>query len=103
MSTHISHSAVFCKAASANINVILSNSNTVPRIWYHKILRGGNKPDNVGITILSELLQLHLSSETREREFQLGYSYFQDKFNYTCDQVYEALLRLEKQVLISRK
>jgi len=100
---NIVHSGAFCKPASANINTILSNSNTVPHIWYHKILRGGNKPDSVGITILSELLQLHLSSEVGEREFQLGYNYFKAKFNYTCDQIYEALLRLEKSSLITRK
>jgi len=103
MNTYITHPAAFYNPEKATFNSILSNGHFIPQVWYHKILRSGNKPDSIGITILSELLQLHLSSEVGEREFQLGYSYFKTKFNYTWDQIYEALLRLEKSRLISRK
>jgi len=101
MNTYISHPAAFCNTAKPTLNSILSNSNSVPHIWYHKIVYKTGKPDNVRITILAELLQLHLN--TGSREFQPGCAYLQNKFNYTYDQVYEALVGLEKQALIGRK
>lgn len=82
---------------------IFGNSNSVPNIWYHKILRAGNKPDDVGITILSDLLRLHLKSTLQAEEFQVSYAYFQSKFNYTCEQSYMALVRLKKGGFVSTK
>ena len=95
--------AKFYNPANPTFNSILGNAYFVPHIWHHKIVRGGNKPDNVSITILSELLRLHLSSEAKEYKFQLSYNDFKVKFNYTHEQVYEAFVRLEHQDLISRE
>src|SRR5690349_143210 len=82
-------------------NFQFGSGNLVPHVWYHKILRAGGKPDVIGITILSELLYLYRSED--KTEFQLGYDYFKYKFNCTFSQVHEALVRLEKQELVTRR
>lgn len=84
------------------LDEFLGAGNLIPHIWYHKILRAGGKPDTVGLTILSELVYFYRTSENGQREFQIGHAHFRNKFNFTNNQSYEALVRLEQQGLISR-
>ena len=92
-----------CKPFDSTSKIFFSNSISIPQIWYHKVLIKGGKPDHVGITILAELLRLYRESGEGAREFQLSYTKFKSKFNYTYDQVYEALVRLDNQNLIARR
>jgi hypothetical protein len=92
-----------CKPLNSTSAIFFVNSISIPQIWYHKVLIKTGKPDHVGITILSELLRLHVASGESMREFPLSYPKFKSKFNYSYDQVYEALLRLDNQSLIARR
>ena len=83
---------------------ILSNftilGNVVPTSWYYIITLSNTKPDQIGITILSELLTQHDISG--KLKFSMSYKYFKKKFNLTRIQVRSAIIRLEKKNLIKR-
>lgn len=81
----------------------LENWNIIPNIWYHKVLRNSIRPDNTAITILSELTRLYQNSNLRTRDFQITYSKFTTKFNYTYRQLYEALVCLKNQSISRSK
>lgn len=70
----------------------LGSGNMVPNWWYRAIKSESNKPDLVGITILSELWFLYRRSNGQE--FNEGYNYFERKFGFTRAQLQEATLRL---------
>lgn len=99
----IPEKAFACNKANIFTESVLAQGNITLPIWYHKLTYGNGKPDSVGITVLSELLHLYLTSGIKEHKFQIGYVYLQDKFNYTYEQVYEAFVRLEKQSLATKK
>jgi hypothetical protein len=92
-----------CKPLNSASAIFFSNSISIPQIWYYKVLVKTGKPDHVGITILSELLRLHVASGEALCEFQLSYPKFKSRFNYSYDQVYEGLVRLDNQSLITRR
>jgi len=74
--------------------------NRIPNSWYFTVVLDNNKPDNVAITILAEVMRLHAIDGSYE--FHFGYKYFQDNFNYSRYQIRNALVRLEKIGLIKR-
>ncbi|NRB10185.1 MAG: hypothetical protein HRU35_01000 [Rickettsiaceae bacterium] len=80
---------------------ITVNGNMVPKSWYHKIIRENKKPDQVAATILADLLTKYNAGEGTE--FQLGYKYFIQEYNFTRTQVRDALVRLEKSYLLRRE
>jgi len=75
-------------------------ASRIPHSWYFAIVMDNNKPDNVAITILAEVMHLHATDGSYE--FHLGYKYFQDNFNYSRYQIRNALVRLEKIGLVKR-
>lgn len=90
--------------STAEASVELSSSPcaviSVPSNWYFAVVMDNNKPDNVAITILGEVIRLH--SIDGVCEFHLGYRYFQSNFNYGRFQIRNALVRLEKSDLLKR-
>ena len=89
-----------CKGAREGITGISLSGNIVPHIWYHKLLRPCGKSDTTAITILSELMFLYRCNGNTE--FQLGFNYFKEKFNFGFDQVRAAIVRLEQAGLVLR-
>jgi hypothetical protein len=89
-------------AASAqsrnSINIV--SGNIIPYWWYYKIL-SADQPDTIAITVLSEIVHLHC--KTGKTEFQLDYSYFEKKFNFTRNSLKGAFIRLEDINVLHRK
>ena len=94
-----SNSEIVRSVAESSHSVIVSSGNTVPNCWYHQILSCG-KPDLVGITVLAELLALHHANGGKE--YSNGYSYLEEKLNFTRYQLRNCTLRLHKSGLITR-
>jgi len=82
-----------------NNSLVKGHGNTVPNCWYHQILSCG-KPDLVGITVLAELLALHHANGGKE--YSNGYSYLEQKLNFTRYQLRNCTLRLHKSGLVTR-
>ena len=80
------------------ISKLLEAGNIAPTIWYHKLLRESGKSDCTAITILSELVLLYRYQGNKE--FQLNFKYFRNKFNFGLSQVKDAVIRLEKLGLV---
>ena len=94
-----SNSEIIQSVAESSHSVIVSSGNTVPNCWYHQILSCG-KPDLVGITVLAELLALHHANGGKE--YSNGYSYLEQKLNFTHYQIRNCTLRLHKSGLVTR-
>ena len=94
-----SNSEIVRSVAESSHSVIVSSGNTVPNCWYHQILSCG-KPDLVGITVLAELLALHHANGGKE--YSNGYSYLEQKLNFTRYQLRNCTLRLHKSGLVTR-
>ncbi len=75
--------------------------NIVPISWYHTITLANSKPDQIGATIVAELLNQH--HQTGKVKFYMNYKYFKKKFNLTRVQTRDALLRLEEKNLVKRQ
>ncbi|GAB4165569.1 MAG: hypothetical protein Tsb006_5060 [Rickettsiaceae bacterium] len=78
----------------------IGSTVAVPNSWYFSVVMDNNKPDNVAITILAEIMRLH--GIDGAYEFHLGYQYFQSNFNYSRFQIRNALVRLEKTGMVKR-
>lgn len=74
--------------------------NIVPTWWYSAIKAGGDKPDLVAITILSELWFLYRKRGIEE--YNEGYDYFERKFNFSKSQLQDATRRLHDNGIIER-
>ena len=85
---------------SISNNRFIRNNRSIPTSWYKQIVWDNNKPDSIAMTILSEVMLLH--ELYGNLEFHLGYKYFQSKFNYSRNQIRDALVRLEKSNLVKR-
>lgn len=94
-----SNSEIVRSVAESSHSVIVSSGNTVPNCWYHQILSCG-KPDLVGITVLAELLALHHANGGTD--YSDGYSYLEQKLNFTRYQIRNCTLRLHKSGLVTR-
>ena len=75
--------------------------NVVPTSWYHTITLANSKPDQIGSTIMSELLNQY--NITGKLSFHMNYKYFKKKFNFSRVQTRNALLRLEEKNLVKRQ
>lgn len=95
-----SNSEIIRSVAESSHSSIVSSGNTVPNWWYHQILSCGSKPDLVGITVLAELLALHHANGGKE--YSNGYSYLEQKLNFTRYQLRNCTLRLHKSGLVTR-
>lgn len=89
-----------CKGAREGITGISLSGNIVPHIWFHQLLRPCGKSDTTAIAILSELMFFY--RRNGNIEFQLGFNYFKEKFNFGFDQVRDAIVRLEQASLVLR-
>jgi len=91
-----------CKTASKKLpnSFEISTGNIVPHNWYHDLTRPCGKSDTTAIAILSELVFLHRYNGATE--FQLNFGYFARKFNFGLSQVKDAVVRLEKLLLLKR-
>lgn len=78
----------------------LGAGNIVPTWWYSAIKAGGDKPDLVAITILSELWFLYRKRGVEE--YNNGYDYFERKFNFSKSQLQDATRRLHDNGIIER-
>jgi hypothetical protein len=85
---------------SKDKTAINTSNRSIPNSWYRQIVWDNDKPDNIAMTILAEVMLLH--ELYGKLEFHLGYKYFQDKFNYSRNQIRDALVRLEKANLLKR-
>ena len=94
-----SNSEIIRSVAESSHSIIVSSGNTVPNCWYHRIFSCG-KPDLVGITVLAELLALHHANGGKE--YSNGYSYLEQKLNFTRYQLRNCTLRLHKSGLVTR-
>ncbi len=87
-------------ASSEAKTAINTSSRSIPNSWYRQIVWDNDKPDSISMTILSEVMFLHEIYD--KLEFHLGYKYFQRKFNYSRNQIRDALVRLERANLLKR-
>lgn len=79
---------------------INTSNRSIPNSWYRQIVWDNDKPDSISMTILAEVMFLHEIYD--KLEFHLGYKYFQEKFNYSRNQIRDALVRLERANLLKR-
>ena len=85
---------------SKNKTAINTSNRSIPNSWYKQIVWDNDKPDSISMTILAEVMLLHELYD--KLEFHLGYKYFQGKFNYSRNQIRDALVRLERANLLKR-
>ncbi|MGV2433286.1 MAG UNVERIFIED_CONTAM: hypothetical protein LVQ98_08590 [Rickettsiaceae bacterium] len=101
--TQLTHSAF--KSAPPIISL---SGNIVPHSWYQLIVNKSGVPDNVAISIFSEIIYWYRPSKEGRAKFngnawQTSYSHFEEKFRYYHEKVRRALVRLEELELIKRE
>jgi hypothetical protein len=78
------------------------SGNIVPNSWY-KIFKTCNKPDLIAITILSEVLFKYRTGEVVQGKWRVNYGYFENKFDFSKNQIRSALTRLEVHKIVTRE
>jgi hypothetical protein len=78
------------------------SGNIVPNSWY-KIFKTCNKPDLIAITILSEVLFKYRTGEVIQGKWRVNYGYFENKFDFSKNQIRSALTRLEVHKIVVRE
>ena len=78
------------------------SGNIVPNSWY-KIFKTSKKPDLVSITILAEVLFKYRTGEMVKRRWRVNYGYFENKFEFSKNQIRCAFTRLESFGIITRE
>ena len=84
------------------------SGNVIPHSWYYSITNSRGHPDSNAILILAEIVYWYRSSSQGNKHkfygnsLQLGYEHFETKFNFSRDQVRNALKKLEELKLVYR-
>ncbi len=78
------------------------SGNIVPHSWY-KIFKTCNKPDLIAITILAEVLFKHRTGQVTQGKWRVNYGYFENKFDFSKNQIRAALTRLEAYKIVTRE
>ena len=77
--------------------------NIIPHSWYKIFKTTCSKPDLTAITILSEVFFKYRLNESKIYKWQVSYRYFENKFNFSKNQIRSALIRLEALNIVSRE
>lgn len=78
------------------------SGNVVPNCWY-KIFKTCDKPDLIAITILSEILFKYRIGEIPNGRWRVSYGYFENKFEFSKNQIRSAFTRLEEYKVVARE
>jgi hypothetical protein len=78
------------------------SGNIIPHSWY-KIFKTCNKPDLIAITILAEVLFKYRTGQVVKGKWRVNYGYFENKFDFSKNQIRAALTRLEAYKVVTRE
>lgn len=90
--------------AEGRARLLCESENIIPHVWYQTIHSIGEKSDLVVITVLTEIIYWQRYSSSKiNKNWEVSYQYFEQKFGFTRKRVKEAFIYLESLDLIYRR